>query len=138
MTKQIDHHAALIHTMVLASAAEGRMTDRELEAMGRIVRHLPVFDDFDPERIVEVVQECADLLGGDDDGLETVLAGIAAALPQPLRETAYAVACDVVAADGTADQAELKMLELIRHRLDIDRLVAAGIERGARARHRVA
>jgi hypothetical protein len=26
-------------------------------------------------------------------------------------------------------------LEMIRHRLDIDRLVAAGIERGARARH---
>lgn len=138
MTKQqIDHHAALIHTMVLVSAAEGRMTDRELEAMGRIVRHLPVFADFDPERIVEVVQACANLLG-DDDGLETVLAGIGAALPQPLRETAYAVACDVVAADGKADQAELKMLELIRHRLDIDRLVAAGIERGARARHRVA
>ena len=29
---------------------------------------------------------------------------------------------------------ELRILEMIRHRLTIDRLIAAGIERGARAR----
>ena len=136
MTKQIDHHAALIHTMVLVSAAEGKMTDRELAAMGLIVRHLPVFRDFDPERISEVGRECADLLG-DDDGLDVALGRIAEALPQPLRETAYALACDVAAADGEPVQAELKMLELIRDRLRIDRLVAGAIERGAQARHRV-
>ena len=58
------------------------------------------------------------------------------ALPQPLRETAYALACDVAAADGEPAEAELRMLEMIRHRLHIDRLVAAAIERGAQARHR--
>jgi hypothetical protein len=56
------------------------------------------------------------------------------ALPPKLRETAYAIACDVVAVDGEATQEELRILELLRHRLGIDRLVAAGIERGARAR----
>jgi tellurite resistance protein len=50
-------------------------------------------------------------------------------------ETAYAVACDIVAADGEANQEELRMLEMIRFRLDVDRLTAAAIERGARARH---
>ncbi len=133
--KQIDHHAALIHTMVLVAAAEGRMTDRELEVMGRIVRHLPAFKDFDPDRIVEVGAECAELLR-QDDGLDVALDRIARALPQPLRETAYALACEVVAADGQADEAELQLLELMRHRLNVDRLTAAGIERGAQARHR--
>ena len=38
-------------------------------------------------------------------------------------------------ADGQASQEELRLLEMVRHSLDIDRLVAAGIERGARARH---
>ena len=137
MAKQIDHHAALIHTMVLVAAAEGRMTDRELEVMGRIVRHLPIFSDFDPERILEVGSECAELLRVDD-GLDVALDQIAHALPQPLRETAYAVACDVAAADGRPEEAELRLLELIRHRLNVDRLVAAAIERGAMARHRVA
>ena len=32
------------------------------------------------------------------------------------------------------DEEELQLLELLRHRLGIDRLVAAAIERGARAR----
>ena len=39
------------------------------------------------------------------------------------------------AADGLATQEELRLLELLRHRLDVGRLEAAAIERGARARH---
>ena len=62
------------------------------------------------------------------------LDAIKAALPAKMRETAYAIACDLVAADGEATQEELQILELIRHRLNIERLVAAAIERGARAR----
>ena len=61
---------------------------------------------------------------------------IGAALSAPLRETAYALACDVAAADGRPAEAELRMLEMIRHRLHIDRLAAAAIERAAQARHR--
>lgn len=136
MDKQLDHHAALIYTMVLVSASEGRMSDRELAVMGRLVRHLPVFADFDPERIIEVGGACADLLERED-GLDLALGQIGNALAAPLRETAYALAVEVAAADGRPAEAELRMLELIRHRLNVDRLVAAAIERGAQARHRV-
>ena len=48
---------------------------------------------------------------------------------------AHALACDVAAADGTLEEAELRLLEEIRYELNIDRLHAAAIERGARARH---
>ena len=136
MAKQIDSHAALIYTMVLVSAAEGTMSDGELQEMGRIVRHLPVFRDFDPERILAVGAECAELLR-QEDGLDVALEQIATALPQPLRETAYALACDVAAADGKPADEALQLLEMIRHRLSVDRLVAAAIERAALARHRV-
>ena len=135
MHKELDHHSALIHTMVLVSASEGRMSDRELNVMGRLVRDLPVFRNFDPERIVEVGNACAELLT-QEDGLDVALDRIGAALPPPLRETAYLLACDVAAADGRPAEAELQMLELIRHRLNIDRLAAAAIERAAQARHR--
>jgi tellurite resistance protein len=77
--------------------------------------------------------DCADLIA-KDDGLEVILAEIKEGLPGKLRETAYALACDVVAADGEATQEELRLLEIIRHRLGVDRLIAAAIERGARAR----
>jgi hypothetical protein len=41
----------------------------------------------------------------------------------------------VVAADGFAAQDSLHLLEFVKAELRIDSLVAAGIERGARARH---
>src|SRR5690348_18368806 len=129
----IDHHAALIHTMVLVSAADTDMTDAELQIIGDIVNHLPVFKKYDRQRLTKDLRDCAELLGRDN-GLETVLKGIKSALPQKLRETAYAMACDVAAADGEASQEELRLLEMLRDRLGLDRLIAAALERGARAR----
>lgn len=130
----INHHSALIYTMVLASAADRDMTDAELSGIGQIVSHLPVFADYDANELPQTAAECAALLS-DEDGLDTVIQIVHDALPAKLRETAYALACDVVAADGVATQEELRLLEMLRHGLDVDRLVAAGIERGARARH---
>jgi hypothetical protein len=42
---------------------------------------------------------------------------------------------DVAAADAEVTQEEARLLEILRHRLDVDRLAAAAIERGAKARH---
>jgi len=58
-------------------------------------------------------------------------------LPERLYDTAYAMACDVAASDGKAREGELRLLEDMRYELKIDRLLAAAIEAGARARHRM-
>jgi len=129
----IDHHAALIQTMFLVSAADADMTDAELGIIGEVVSFLPVFRGYDNSKLGVTLEECATFLG-QEDGLELGLKQIREALPPKLRETAYAIACDVVAVDGEATQEELRILELLRHRLGIDRLVASAIERGARAR----
>ncbi len=132
----IDHQAALIYAMVMASAADSDMTDSELARIGEIVSHLPAFDAFDTGRLPEITNDCAALLA-DDDGLDKAFEAMRTALPDRLRETAYALACDVAAADGSAAQEELRLLELMRYALDIDRLNAAAIERGAAARYAV-
>lgn len=129
-----NHHSALIYAMILASAADRDMTDAELRTIGEIINYLPIFKDYDRNKLTQTASECAEILA-DENGLELALETIKTALPEKLHETAYAVACDVVAADGKAAQEELRLLELIRHRLDVDRLTAAAIERGARARH---
>jgi len=130
----ITHHAALIETMFLVSAADEDMTDAELRTIGEIVSYLPIFRDYDRSKLEATLGECAELLG-NPDGLETGLENIKAALPTRLYETAYALACDVVATDGEATEEELRILELLRDSLGIDRLIAASIERGARARY---
>jgi len=134
MTSTISHHTALVYTMVLVSAADSDMTDSELFTIGEIVRTLPVFRDYDPEHLTKAAEDCAELLG-QDGGLETVVELINEALPEKLRETAYAMACDVAAADGSVGQEELKILQFLRHELRDGRLPAAAIERGARARY---
>jgi tellurite resistance protein len=136
MTEHLNAQDALIYTMVLASVAEGTIQDVELETMSRLVKTLPAFADYDSSRINELGSECATLLE-QEDGLDIAIERIRSVLPGPLRETAYALACDVIAADGKAVESELRLLEMLRYELAIDRLVAAGIERGAQARHRL-
>lgn len=125
---------ALIYTMVMMSAADRDMTDSELRSIGDIVNILPVFENFDPNRIPEIANACAELVSRDD-GLDRIMDLMADSLPERLRETAYVCACDVAAADRMVSQEELRLLEMMRDRLDIDRLTAAAIERAARARH---
>lgn len=130
----INHHTALIYTMILVSAADRDMTDAEMQSIGDMVGHLPVFRDFDKAKIAKTAASCVDLLNGKN-GLDGVLKTIADHLPERFRETAYAFACDVAAADGKVSEEEARMLDLIRYELKIGKLVAAAIERGARARH---
>ena len=84
---------------------------------------------------MEAATEAAINLLREDDGLAHAGRMIRDALVPRLRETAYAVACDVVAASSRHGQLILQMLEFVVAELGIDPLVAAAIERGARARH---
>jgi tellurite resistance protein len=132
----LEPQSALIYTMVLVSAADGNMSDSEIAQIGDIVRMMPAFRDYDMSGITEQAADCAEALS-EEDGLEKILDQIVSALPARLAETAYAVACDVAAADGAVAQEEARLLEILRYRLDIDRLAAAAIERGAKARYQI-
>src|SRR3954452_12154127 len=114
----LDPHGALICTMVIVSAADSDMTDAELAIIGEIVGHLPVFRDFDRNTLASVLESCSQLLSRED-GLEEAFSEIGKVLPANLRETAYALACDVSVVDGEAVQEELRVLELMRYRLNI-------------------
>jgi len=129
----IDPQAALIYIMVMVAAADNDMADSELQIIGDIVNHLPVFQDYDKKRLTKDLKDCAGMLGRET-GLEEMLSTVKTALPAKLRETAYAIACDVAAAGGEPSQETLRLLELLRQRVLLDGLVAAAIERGARAR----
>jgi hypothetical protein len=73
----------------------------------------------------------------EPDSLDRVLQLIREALPSNLCETAYALALEVALTDSRVMLEEVRVLEILRHALAIDRLVAAALERGARARYQV-
>ncbi|MBI4724228.1 MAG: tellurite resistance TerB family protein [Rhodomicrobium sp.] len=131
---KITPHEALIYVMVTMSAADRQISDHELERIAQIVRHLPVFMGYDVDNLAKTAEKCGDLLSGED-GLEEMLQMVADALPKKLYETAYALGVEVAAADLKVPDEEIRLLEMLRDALHLDKLVTAALERGARARH---
>ncbi len=138
---QTDPHAlspqdCLVALMIAVSASDENIRTAELVKIQTAVNNLPVFADYDIDRMNIASQIVFDLFE-QEDGLDVLFGLIRDNLPERLFETGYALACDVGAADGTLAEQELRLLEEMRHELNIDRLHAAAIERGARARHTV-
>ncbi len=125
---------AVIYLMVMASASDGRMSERELRSIGRVVRSYPLFSGADEQSLVDLAEACGALMSSEG-GLQKVLTAAASALPDHLGETAYAAVVDVITADENLDMTEIRVLELIRNTLNVDDDGAAAIERAAKARH---
>ena len=138
MNEQIPHPLSpqdcLVAVMIAVSASDEDIRTSELVKIESMVNHLPVFATYDLDRMRVMSQTVFDLFSVED-GLDALFGLLRENLPERLYETAYALACDVGAADGALTEGELRLLEEIRFELDIDRLHAAAIERGARARH---
>lgn len=132
---QLTAQEALVYIMVVTSAADTRMTDAELSSIINVIDRLPVFHNFDKSSVIALADDCYSYLQ-DEDGLEKILDHVHDALPEPLTETAYALAVEVAAADLHVEQEELAFLQMMRDRWNLDELTVAAIERSARVRFR--
>jgi hypothetical protein len=130
----IDAPEALVLTMVLMSAADGGMSDREIGVMSGLVQTLPAFQDFTSTALASVTERATVLLQ-EEEGLAHASRLICAALSPRLRETAYVLACEVLAGGDGARRRSLDMLEFVRAEFGLDPLITAAIERGVRARY---
>ena len=134
ITHALSAQDCLVALMIAVSASDSDIRTAELVKIQSAVNMLPIFANYDNDRLGVISKTVFDLFE-QEDGLDALFGLIRENLPDRLFETAYALACDVAAADGTLEEAELRLLEEIRYELEIDRLHAAAIERGARARH---
>lgn len=128
-------HEAIIYLMVITSASDREMTDEELARIGDVVKTWPIFTDFDSGNLIEVAQRCQKLLH-KKGGLNKVLTDAASAVPRHLQDTAYAAAVEVAAVDLEMRMEELRIMQMLRGHLDVDRETYTAIERAAKARHR--
>jgi len=133
MQPTLNPHSALIHVMVMTACVDSKLDQSEIDMMSNMIRLLPVFRSYDRANLSKDAEACLAYLERED-GIDELIEAVAEVLPENLAETAYALACDVAAADGTVTQTELEALMIIRQTLGVGRLPAAAIERGARAR----
>ena len=130
---QLSAPEALACTMVLVAAADGGITDREIGVMAAQVQSLPAFQGFTLAHLTEATNAAIDLLQ-ESEGLAHGARLIRDALTPNLRETAYALAAEIVAGDPSPHAEARRMLDFMLVELGIDPLVAAALERGAQAR----
>lgn len=90
----------LVALMVAVSASDEDIRTAELVKIQSAVNMLPVFADYDIDRVNRTSQMVFDLFE-QEDGLDALFGLIREDLPERLFETAYALACDVAAADGS-------------------------------------
>jgi tellurite resistance protein len=129
------NHEALLTIMLAMATVDGRRPDRELNMIADLARNLPVFSHLDADDVIDVLNTATERFELSSD-VDILLAATCSILPDPLRETAYALAVEVAAADLLATQEELGLLESLRDTLEIDPLLAAAIEASARVRYR--
>ena len=134
MPGTISTEQALIYVMVTMSGVEGMINATELKEIGRVVKSLSIFKNFDTARLTTVAQECGEMLQ-EPEGLMAVLGLARDQLSPKLRETAYALAVEVAAADLAVGKEELRFLAILRDTLGLDKLVTAALERSAIARY---
>lgn len=125
----------LIHLMLTMAAADDAISDDELSRVERLVGFLPVFENFPVAEIGMIMDNFVELMEAEE-GLDSLMTLLARTLPEELHETAYALAVEIAAADLVVTPEELYLLDMLRDFLKVDKLTAAAIERGARARFR--
>mgnify|MGYP001791336475 CR=1 FL=1 len=126
---------ALVMMMVMVSASDRAMNDQELAKIGEVVSSFPVFEGYSRDRLVTTA-ETAGLALSEEGGLDSVLEAIKDAVHERLADTAYACAVEVASADLSLRQEELRMLQMLRDALGLDKLTVAALERSAMARYR--
>ena len=133
----ISPQEALVYTMVAAAEADREIADAEINLIGDVANHLPIFKGVDRAAMTGMATRCSEMLA-PAGGSDTVFALIRQALSLPLRDTAYALACDVIAVDSRLNRAEMRILERIRAQLEVDPAMARAIERVAEVRFKAA
>ena len=127
---------ALIHLMVTTASSDASISQQELQRIEAAIERMPIFAGYDRTRLETVANQCIDVI--NRAGIEAALDAAVAAVPARLHDTAYALAVEIAVVDLHLPQEELRLLEMIRDRLPIDRLLTAAIEAAARARMRTA
>ncbi len=128
---------ALVYTMVAAAEADHEIDEAEIGIIGDLINHLPIFRGVGRAAATAMASACSDLLV-QAGGRDRVFGMIREALPPQLRDTAYAIACDVIAADNRLRRNELQILEQIRAQLEVEPTMAQAIEQVAKVRFQAA
>ena len=130
---------SLVAVMIAVSAADQSIRTAELVAIQTLVNHLPIFAEYDSDRIRVMAQTVFELFE-EDDGLDALFGLVRDSLPEGAA-TVETGLCAGLRRGRPPERAlcwrspNCACWKKSAMSWGIDRLHAAAIERGARARH---
>lgn len=115
--KGITKQEAFAGILLAAAAADGHISEEEAQGLWTAIERMKLFSNFTPDKFNKMMDTLLKILkkGGPD----MLVDKCAPALPDELRETAFANACDIVLADGVVEDDEKEMMERLQHKLEI-------------------
>jgi tellurite resistance protein len=102
---------------ILAIASDGYLANEELDAINSHLSRMHLFHHFRPETMQRMYTKLFDIMR--TDGPELLLESAKQTLPIELRESAFAMCCDLTLADGMMSQDEKQFLQQLHRILDI-------------------
>lgn len=100
-----------------AIASDGYMSEEEARSVCVILSRTKLFQSYSNDAILGMFEKLLNLL--QREGIDALFNAAQASLPQHLRESAFAIATDMVLADGVVTREEQDFLNDLYHSLGI-------------------
>ena len=115
--KAVTKHEAFTGILLAAAAADGHIADEEARGLWTIIERMKLFSNFTPDKFNRMMDVLLKIL--KKGGPELLIEKCVPDLPDELRETAFANACDIVLADGVVEDEERELIEKLQNELEI-------------------
>ncbi len=115
--RELTVHESFAGVLVAATASDGHISSEEAQGLVTILQRMTMFENWSDERFGNMLDRLLATIKrqGVDDALQKFTQG----LPQELKETVFANACDLVLADGIVEEEEKEYLNNLQRLLQI-------------------
>jgi len=113
----ITKHEAFTGILLAAAAADGHIADEEARSLWTTIERMKLFSNFTPDKFNRMIDVLLKIL--KKGGPELLIEKCVPEVPDELRETVFANACDIVLADGVVEDEERELIEKLQNELEI-------------------
>ena len=111
--------------LLAASACDGHISDEEASNLSAAVGRMKLFQRINEKEFGNVMNKLLGIL--KKKGPDFLVEGCCESLPKELVNAAFAIACNIVLADGVVDQEEKDFIEKLRNNLKVEAGTAKAI-----------
>jgi tellurite resistance protein len=114
---KLNEQEAFLGVLLVTIAADGEVADEETQSLVIACQRSELLGEYTPADYNATFKKLADILR--KHGVEVFLTKTAEPLSPELKETAFAVAADLIFADGSVEEGEQNLLEAIQKSLGV-------------------